>query len=75
MSKAKCVLPVASFFIAAGRVLQLWRGGVPTVLQHIIRQVCEQLLQLWGKKKKKKKRKEKKNHMEMRHEGCYATKQ
>lgn len=42
---ATCVLPVASVFIAAGGVLQLW-GGVSTVIQHVIRQICEQFLQL-----------------------------
>ena len=44
-SATTCVLPVASVFIAAGGVLQLW-GGVSTVIQHVIRQVCEQFLQL-----------------------------
>lgn len=46
VSTARCVLPIASVFIAAGRILQFWGGAVSAVLQHVIRQVCEQFLQL-----------------------------
>lgn len=56
-----CVSPVVSVYVAAGGV-QLW-GGVSAVIQHVIRQVCEQFLQLQGKK-----------NMEMSHRGCSATK-
>lgn len=38
-------IPVGDVFIAAGGVVQLW-GGVSAVFQHVIWQVCEQLLQL-----------------------------
>lgn len=61
------MLPAASVFIAAGRVLRLWGGAVSTVLQHIIGQVCEQFLQLEREKKNR--------HMKMSHWGYLATKQ
>lgn len=43
-----CVSPVISVNVAAGGV-QLW-GGVSAVIQHVIRQVCEQFLQLQEQK-------------------------
>lgn len=45
-STATHLIPVASVFIAAGRVFKLWRGGVSAIIQHVIRQVCEQFVQL-----------------------------
>lgn len=58
--------PVPGVFVAAGGVLQLWGGGVSAVLQHVIWQVCEQLLQLRREKKYNQR-------MKMSHRGCPAT--
>ena len=43
-------LPVTGVLVAAGRVIQLWRGLLPAVLQHVIWKVCQQLVQLKKKK-------------------------
>lgn len=47
-------LPVAGVFIAIGGALQFRGGAVSAVLQHVIGQVCEQLVQLQKKKSTQK---------------------